>query len=100
MTNDDGVVTNQDIFDQQAHDPLPFLYIERFGRRPQAGEEASECFGKAKVGGAFLLLIDKGLELGLRGLLALTQRRHSFSKLVNRDQVFLVSREQSIHAFS
>ena len=59
MSNDDGVVTNQDIFDQQAHDPLLFLDIERFGRGPQAGEEARECFGEPKVGGTLLLLFDR-----------------------------------------
>lgn len=100
MANDDGVVTDQDLLDHKPDDALAFLDIECLRLRLQPGEEPGERFGQAEIGGARVALVLDREQLGLRCLLSLPQGRHPQAQIIKRDQVFLVSGQQAVHALA
>jgi len=79
MANGDGIVSDQDFFDHQPHDPLALGDIERLSGGAQAGKKGSQGLGEAQeyspVGG----LIGDRLQLGADRALALPQQRHALA---------------------
>jgi len=59
VTDDDGVVANQDLLDDEADDPLSFLDIEGISRGAQPGQEARQGLCEAQVDGTVVYLIEK-----------------------------------------
>jgi hypothetical protein len=44
VANNDGVVTDENLFDEKANDTLAFRNVQRLRRRTQALHERLECF--------------------------------------------------------
>ena len=100
MPDDDGVVADQDLLDNETHDPLALLDIEGLGGGAQPGEEAGQGFREAEIDGAVVHLIQDCLQLRLRGVLALAQVRHSPAEFVERQQIFLIGGQEAIRALA
>ena len=47
MPDDDGVVADEDVLDDEAHDSLALIDVKRVGGAAQTGEECRESLGKA-----------------------------------------------------
>ena len=45
VSNDEGVIADQDVFDDEPHDSLPFHDIERVGRVSQSCQKSCESLG-------------------------------------------------------
>ena len=76
MANHERVVADEDLLDEEPHDPLPLHDIERLGRRPQARQKRREGFGETQMRGAVASLFHQRIQLLLQRLFALTQQRH------------------------
>ena len=76
MANHDRVVADEDLLDEEPHDPLPFQDVERLGRRPQARQKRREGFSETQMRGAVASLFHQRVQLLSQRLLALTQQRH------------------------
>jgi len=48
MSDDDTVVTDQDLLDEQSYDALTLDGIESFGRRAQTREKRGQRFGRRR----------------------------------------------------
>ena len=96
MTNDDGVVTDEHLLDDEAHDALAFGDLERVGRGTQAGEEGRERIREAQECSAIIGLVGNRLQLGAQLLFALPQRWHALAQLLKRQELFLISGEQPL----
>jgi hypothetical protein len=57
VTDDDRIIADKDFLDDQAHDTLPFAYLERVGGQAQPREERSERLREMEVRGALPRLI-------------------------------------------
>ena len=79
VANHDRVVTDEHLFDEEPHDPLPLQDVEGLGRRPQACQERREGFGETQMRGAVASLFHQRVQLVSQRLLALTQQRHPFA---------------------
>jgi hypothetical protein len=79
MSDDDGVVTNEDLFDDEAHDALALNDVKRVGGAAQTAEEGRECLGKAQERDAIGSLISDRLQLGAQRVFALPQRGHTLA---------------------
>ena len=44
VANRDRVVADENLLDEESHDPLPLQDVERLGRRPQARQKRREGF--------------------------------------------------------
>ena len=71
MTNGDGILADQNVFDQESHDSLAFNDTKRFRRTAQAGKECCESLCQAQEGGAIIGLVSDRLQLSTERLLAL-----------------------------
>ena len=49
VANHDRVVADEDLLDEEPHDPLPFQDVERLGRRPQARQKRREGFSETQM---------------------------------------------------
>jgi len=65
VANDDAVVLDQDLFDNQAHDPLPLPNVEGVGGATQLGEECREGLSETQINGAIVDLIEDSLKFCL-----------------------------------
>ena len=90
MANDNAFVLDQDLLDDQAHDPLPLLNVEGVGGATQLGEKCREGLSKTQIDGAIVDLIEESLQFRLQGVLALPQFRHTSPQLVERQKLFLI----------
>src|SRR6516225_5644693 len=82
VANGDGILADQNVFNQQSHDFLPFDDTKRFRRAAQASKECCECFRQAQEYGTIIGLVSDGLQLSTECLLAMTQCRHTFTQLL------------------
>jgi len=82
MPNDDGVLANENVFDDQAHDSLALQDVERVGGVVQPTEERRESLRKAQERGAIGSLVSDRLQFGTQHLFALSQRRHTLTQLL------------------
>ena len=57
MSNDEGVIADQDVFDDEPHDSLPFHDIERVGGASQSCRKSCESLGYAQKQGAVVGLV-------------------------------------------
>ena len=65
MANDNAFVLDQDLLDNQAHDPLPFLNVEGVGSATQLGEECGEGLSETQIDGAIVDLMEDRLQFCL-----------------------------------
>jgi hypothetical protein len=71
VANDNAFVLDQDLLDNQAHDPLSFQNVESSGGATQLGEERRERLCKTKIDGVVIDLIADRLQFRLQGVFAL-----------------------------
>src|SRR6516225_5750174 len=64
MSDDDTVVTDQDLLDEQSYDALTLNDIESFGRRAQTREKCGQRFGETQISSAVGRLVCNRLQLG------------------------------------
>src|SRR5467141_2045321 len=100
VTNDDGVVPHQDVFDHEPDDSLALRDIKRLSGTAQACEERRESLRQSQEGCPIVGLVSDRLQFSTKGLFTLAQRRHSFAQLLDRQECFLVGVEKSFHAFA
>jgi len=100
VTNGDGIFANQNLFNQESYDSLAFNDTKCFRRAAQAGKECCEGFCQAQESGAILGLVGDRLQLSPECLLAMTQCRHAFTQLLERQEPFLIGVEQSFDTFA
>ena len=100
VTNSDGILADQNVFDQQSHDFLAFHDTKRFRRAAQAGKECCESLCQAQECDAIIGLVSDRLQLSTKYLLALTQCRHAFTQLLKRQESFLIGSEKSFDTFT
>src|SRR6266853_1651221 len=100
VTNDDGVVPHQDVFDHEPDDSLALRDIKRLSGTAQACEERRESLRQSQEGCPIVGLFSDRLQFSTKGLFTLAQRRHSFAQLLDRQECFLVGVEKSFHAFA
>jgi len=100
VTNGNGILGDQNVFNQESHDFLAFNDTKRFRRTAQASKECGEGFCQAQECGAIIDLVGDRLQLSTECLLALTQSRHAFTQLLNRQESFLVCGEKSFDTFA
>ena len=79
MTNGDGILADQNFFNQQSHNLLTFNDTKSFRGTAQASKECCESFCKTQECSAIIGLVGDRLQLSAECLLALTQHRHSFT---------------------
>jgi hypothetical protein len=84
VTNNDAFVLDQDLLDDQAHNPLSLLHVEGAGGATQLGEECREGLRKTQIDGAVVDLIEDRLQFRLQGVFALPQFRHASPQLIER----------------
>src|SRR5271165_2247986 len=70
VANNDGVVTDEYLFDEQSHDTLALRNVQRLRRRTQALHERLKCFGQSQVRSTIVRLVGDRSQLGLQRLLA------------------------------
>ena len=100
MTDGDGILADQDVFNQESHDFLAFNDTKRFRRAAQASKECCESLCQAQECGAIVGLVGDRLQLSTECLLAMTQCRHTFTQLLKRQEFFLIGGEQSFDTFA
>src|SRR5712692_6317650 len=71
VTNGDGVVPHQDIFDQEPYDSLALRDIKRLSHTAQAGEERRESLRQSQEGCPIVGLISDRLQLSTKHLFTL-----------------------------
>jgi len=77
MPDDDGVVADEDVLDDEAHDSLALNDVKGVGGAAQTAEERRESLGKAQKLCAIGSLNSDRLQLGTQPLFALPQQRHA-----------------------
>src|SRR5215469_2805142 len=100
VTNGDAVLADQNVFNQQSHDFLPFNDTKRFRRAAQASKECCESFCQTQEYGTIVGLVSDRLQLSTECLLAMTQCRHTFTQLLKRQESFLIGGEKSFDSFA
>src|SRR5437773_6688626 len=100
VTNGDGIVADQDVFNQQSHDFLAFNDTKRFRGAAQASKECCESFRQAQEYGTIIGLVSDRLQLSTECLLAMTQCRHTFTQLLKRQESFLIGGEKPFDTFA
>jgi len=65
VANDNAFVLDQDLFNNQADDPLPLLNVESVGGGTQLGEERREGLSETQIDGAIVDLIEDRLQFCL-----------------------------------
>jgi hypothetical protein len=76
MANGDVVDSNQDVFHNEPYDSLAFSDTQRISSTAQPVEERRSIIG----------LVSDCLQLGTERLIALAQRRHSLTHLLDRHE--------------
>ena len=100
MTNGDGILADQNVFDQESHDFLAINDTKRFRRTAQARKECCESLCQAQECGAIIGAVSDRLQLSIECLLAMTQCRHTFTQLLKRQEFFLIGGEKSFDTFA
>ena len=81
MADNDGVVADEDVFDDEAYDSLPLRDVKRVGDAAQSAEKRREGLGQAQERGAIGSLVGDRLQLGPQRLFALPQQGHALAQL-------------------
>jgi len=81
MPDDDGVVANEDVLDDQAHDSLALNDVERVSSAAQTAEERRKSLGQTQERGAIGRLVGDCLQLDPHRLFTLPQRGHPLTQL-------------------
>src|SRR5215470_16386743 len=100
VTNGDGILANQNVFNQESHDFLAFNDTKRFRRAAQASKECCESLCQAQECDAIISLVGNRLQLSTECLLAMTQCRHTITQLLKRQESFLIGGEKSFDTFA
>src|SRR5246500_422437 len=100
VTNGDGVVPHQNVFNHEPHNALALSDTKRFGGTAQASEECCERLGQAQECSPVVGLVGDRLQLSTKRLFALVQPRHALPQLFDRQESFLVGVKQSFDAFA
>jgi hypothetical protein len=98
LSDNDRVVPDQNLLDDETHDPLALEYVERGRGTTQAREERRESLDQAQEHGPVIDLIGDGLQLGAQRLLPLPQRWHSLAQLFERDELLLIGAQKPVDA--
>src|ERR1022692_686512 len=100
VADDDGVVTDENLFDEQSDNTLTLDNVQRLRRGTQSRHERRQCFGQAQIRGAIICLVGERGQLRLQGLFAPAQPRHAGAQFIEREQGFLIGRHQPFHALA
>src|ERR1039458_4955678 len=100
VADDDGVVTDENLFDEQSDNTLTLDNVQRLRRGTQSRHERRQCFGQAQIRGAIICLVGERGQLRLQGLFAPAQLRHAGAQFIEREQGFLIGRHQPFHALA
>jgi hypothetical protein len=100
VTNGDGILADQNVFDQEPHDFLAINDTKRFRRTAQASKKCCESLCQAQECGAIVGLVGDRLQLSTECLLTMTQCRHTFTQLLKRQESFLIGGEKSFDTFA
>jgi len=65
VANDDTVITNEDVFDDQAHDALALDDVKRARGTAQSGEKRGESLGQPQKRSPIGGLVSDCLQLGV-----------------------------------
>src|SRR5882757_10492377 len=82
VSNNEGVIADQNVLDDESHDSLPFHDIERVGRVSQSCQKSGESLRQAQEHGAVVGLVGDCSGLLAQRLFPLAQRGHSLAKLL------------------
>jgi hypothetical protein len=82
VSDGNAVSLDQDLPDDQAHDPLSLLNVEGVGGATQLGEECREGLSEAQIDGTLIDLINDRLQFRLQGALTLPQFRHALAQFI------------------
>ena len=63
MANHERVVADEDLLDEEPHDPLPLQDVERLSRRSQARQKRREGFSQAQMRGTIVGLFHQRVQL-------------------------------------
>src|SRR5450631_2701609 len=100
VPNEDGVITDQYLLDDEAHDALPLEGVECISGAAQPRQERGERLCQSHEHGAITGLIGDRLQLGAQRFLTIAQRRHALAQLLEREEIFLVGAQQSLGTFA
>jgi hypothetical protein len=78
VTNGDGILADQNLFNQESDDSLAFHDTKGFRSAAQASQESREGFCQAQEDSTIVSLIGNRLQLSPECVFALTQHRHAF----------------------
>jgi hypothetical protein len=81
MPDDYGVVADEDVLDDEAHDSLALNDIKRVGGAAQSAEKRRERLGQTQKRGAIGSLVGDRLQLDPQRLFALPQQGHALAQL-------------------
>jgi hypothetical protein len=100
VTNGDGVVPHQNVFNHEPQNALALSDTKRFGGTTQASEECCEGLGQSQECSPVVGLVGDRLQLSAKRLFALAQHRHALPQLFDRQESFLVGVKKSFDAFA
>ena len=79
MTDGDGVIPDQDFFDNEPYDSLTLDHVQRVSSTAQAGKKRCQGLGEAQESSPVGSLISDRLQFSADRALALTKRRHALA---------------------
>ena len=91
MTDDNRVVANEHVFDHQTDDALSLHDVKRGRGFAQPRQKCRQRFREMQVRRSFSRLVGNRLQLHSQRALALVQSWHSLAKLLQRQEVLLIS---------
>jgi len=100
MADGDAVVGDQNFPDQQPENFPALSDIEGFGGPAQTLQETRQGLGQPQHGGLVGRPIPQRSQFALQALFALAQAGHAAAQVVERQQVFLVGGQQTLHALA
>ena len=96
VPDEDGVITDQNLLDDEAHDALTLEGVECISSAAQPRQERGERLCQSHEHGAITGLIGDRLQFGAQRFLTIAQRRHALAQLLEREEIFLVGAQQSL----
>lgn len=82
MFDGNRILPDDDLLDQEFHDPLTIADVKGFSGGAQARQKRRQGLGKAQVRGAIRRLGIQCLKLGVNRLFALSQCRHACTQFI------------------
>ena len=100
MADDDFVLGDQNLLHEEPDDTLPFGDVQFLGGGAQPRQKAGQGLGEPQTGLPILGAIDGGFQFAVQRLLLTADLGRSVTQLVDRDQLFLIGRDQPVDALA